>query len=272
MIGGQGDRPITERASTLGALPLFNQGTAKGAEKMMENNCPDLFPELKFVTLQLLIRLLISELEVKGLYCEKVTLHRLPPESRKRFLIHFDIPQASFTDDTLSKLRLRFSDDSIFGDKIFKAELAQAYQKEPPDGFLRDWWFTFSNLGTGKSILEWHRRNTEDYCWTLYPAQKKPLSQAATPAEMLQQGFTYGDDFRSVAINGRTFALTFKQARVIEVFYAASQTEHPWKKPLNVLAEIDSNSRTLSELFRRKRDAFNELLERDGSGRYRLKK
>jgi hypothetical protein len=84
--------------------------------------------------------------------------------------------------------------------------------------------------------------------------------------------FAYDEDFRSViSRDGTPFNLSLMQAKIVEVLYKASQTKIPYKIQARILEEIDSESKTLRDLFKRKPEAWKELIEGDGSGRFRLK-
>jgi hypothetical protein len=61
------------------------------------------------------------------------------------------------------------------------------------------------------------------------------------------------------------------QGKTVKLLYEASQTQFPYKAQAHILEEIDSESKTLRELFKSKPKAWKELIEGDGHGRFRLK-
>jgi len=97
------------------------------------------------------------------------------------------------------------------------------------------------------------------------PAEAKKEDQAA-------KQFCYDEDSRiATSKNGNEFRLSIKQGEIVKYLYEISQTGFPWKTQDHILVNINSNSRTLKDLFKRNRPAWAELIEGDGHGRFRLR-
>lgn len=80
--------------------------------------------------------------------------------------------------------------------------------------------------------------------------------------------FEHWSDYRYVKMRGLEFKLGPKQAQVVKLLHAASQTDEPWVHGKVLLGDSIA-SKSVYELFKSKKN-WRELIESDGHGRYRL--
>lgn len=110
------------------------------------------------------------------------------------------------------------------------------------------------------------------------PAQDTPQSNASlsagTPAssETPAPGFSHNDDFTVVRLGSAEFHFGFIQAAVVKELHKASQTPDPWRSGKVLLHQAGSESRSLSDIFRRHTDpSWQLLIEYRHNGKYRLR-
>lgn len=105
----------------------------------------------------------------------------------------------------------------------------------------------------------------------LFPEER---GKESLHTEDKQPSFRHSPDFRSVTLNGESFALTTQQARVIECLYDAYTNETPDISGAYIFEKIDS---TTSEenlrraFFKHDKKTYDALIESRKKGIYRLK-
>jgi hypothetical protein len=79
----------------------------------------------------------------------------------------------------------------------------------------------------------------------------------------------HSEDFSRVRVANEWHSFGPKQAAVLRLLKAASDTDNPWLDGKRLLDEADSATMRLIDLFKRK-PAWRQLILADGKGRYRL--
>jgi hypothetical protein len=79
----------------------------------------------------------------------------------------------------------------------------------------------------------------------------------------------HSDDFTRVRVASEWHSFGPKQAAVLRLLKAASESENPWFDGKRLLEEADASTMRLIDLFKRK-PAWRQMIEADGKGRYRL--
>ena len=83
--------------------------------------------------------------------------------------------------------------------------------------------------------------------------------------------FKHSPDFRTVALNGRSYKLTSKQAQVIELLYKAYENGTPELGQAYILEQLGERGNRLRDTFKRNPEAWQALVARGvRRGCYRL--
>ncbi|MBK1883770.1 hypothetical protein JIN85_15230 [Luteolibacter pohnpeiensis] len=81
---------------------------------------------------------------------------------------------------------------------------------------------------------------------------------------------TFTPSFRSIHLEGKQYHFGSMQAKALEILYQAGKDNHPWCNGKQLLAEVGSQSYTLSNLFKRK-PIWRKLIQSNKRGFYRLR-
>ena len=79
----------------------------------------------------------------------------------------------------------------------------------------------------------------------------------------------HSDDFTRVRVASEWHSFGPKQAAVLRLLKAASDSDNPWLDGKRLLEEADAATMRLIDLFKRK-PVWRQMIEADGKGRYRL--
>lgn len=99
-----------------------------------------------------------------------------------------------------------------------------------------------------------------------------PSADAPARSETPAPGFSHKDDFTVVWLGSAEFHFGVIQAAVVKELHEASLTPDPWRSGKLLLHQARSESRSLSDIFRRHTDpSWRLLIEYRHNGKYRLR-
>lgn len=99
--------------------------------------------------------------------------------------------------------------------------------------------------------------------------EKYQIEACSTPNESTSTPFIVLNDYRKVQCGNLKFDFGEKQALAVKLLHKVSQTDTPWLSGKEILEQIDSSCRKISELFK-SQSQWREIIHSDMKGMYRL--